>query len=348
MTEHIPPSPAALQEALALSTDILRHLELSDQPLTTSALMAARLARLLNDFEFQRVFQFEAGGYPTTATGLPPDIWRLTEIAGRHYTLRQKDERTKKAEVKTFAYCESIAQLEEQVRSAEQGIAAARDPNVSISSANPNQFVISPLGNTMERRQLRNSISAATMRLAARRSFLYAYVLDKHYELKFSGIASDAFSRIRSRVDAQIGAALPESIRRFSAVYDNLASENPEDWANAVHSCRRILQDLADALFPPSDKPRTTAAGKAISLGPDNYINRLVCFAEDHSSSDRFTDLVGSHLALLGDRLDAVFRAAQKGSHSNITDRTEADRYVVYTYLLVGDLLSLSAGAGAA
>jgi hypothetical protein len=43
----------------------------------------------------------------------------------------------------------------------------------------------------------------------------------------------------------------------------------------------------------------------------------------------------------LGDRLDAVFKAAQKGSHADIVTREEADRYVVYTYMIVGDLMSL-------
>ena len=341
MAENVPPTTAALREALELSSTLLRHLELSDQSLTSCALMASRLARLVNDFEYQRIFQYEAGGYPTAATGVPPESWRLTEIAGRRYQLREQNKVTKKDEVKTYAYLGSVSQLEDEVRGGELGIAAARDPDVSVSSANPNQFVHTPIGNTMERRQLRQGVSLAAMRLASRRSFIYQYVLDKHYELKFSGIASDAFSRIRSRVDARIGEVLPDSIRRFAAIYDNLLSDSPEDWANAVHGCRRLLQDLADALFPPTSEPRVTTTGKAINLGADNYINRLACFAEDHSTSTRFTDIVGSHLSLLGDRLDAIFQAAQKGSHGEIADKAEADRYVVYTYLLVGDLLFL-------
>jgi len=83
----------------------------------------------------------------------------------------------------------------------------------------------------------------------------------------------------------------------------NLASENPEDWSNAVHSCRRVLEDLADALFPPSDEVRTRG-GKQIKSGKENYINRLVAFVEDRSGSERFSELVGSHLDFLGDRLD--------------------------------------------
>lgn len=47
-------------------------------------------------------------------------------------------------------------------------------------------------------------------------------------------------------------------------------------------------------------------------------------FVEDNSASDRFAHLVGSHLGFLGDRLDAVFAATQKGSHATV-GRDEAN-----------------------
>lgn len=45
----------------------------------------------------------------------------------------------------------------------------------------------------------------------------------------------------------------------------------------------------------------------------------------------------------LGERLDSIFQAAQKGSHDVISSQDEADRYVIYTYLVVGDILQLKA-----
>ena len=161
--------------------------------------------------------------------------------------------------------------------------------------------------------------------------------------MKFSGIAEDVFSHIRNAVDERIGELVPSAIQQFAAVHDNLQSENAEDWANAVHSCRRILQAVADAVIPAQSESRVkeTAKGKVeIKLGEENYINRLVCYAEDQSASQRFSDLVGSHIGFLGDRLDAVFRASQKGSHG-VVSRDEAHRFVVYTYMTVGDILSL-------
>ena len=194
------------------------------------------------------------------------------------------------------------------------------------------------------------AMDSATRELASRRTFLHEYAIRKHYEIRFSSLAEDVFGRIRSRIDSSIGQAVPDAVRKFTAVHDNLSSDNPEDWSNAAHSCRRALQDLADAVFPSQDKPTTRIVDgkpKEIRLGPDQYINRLIAYIEDSSESSRFQEIVGSHLGYMGDRLDALFGAAQKGSHSTVT-KEEADRCVVYTYLIVGDILSLGSGMSTA
>ncbi len=51
MSEAVPLSRKALSEALYLSSEILKNIELSELPLTNIALKASRLARLLNDFD---------------------------------------------------------------------------------------------------------------------------------------------------------------------------------------------------------------------------------------------------------------------------------------------------------
>jgi len=48
-----------------------------------------------------------------------------------------------------------------------------------------------------------------------------------------------------------------------------------------------------------------------------------------------------TNLAFMGDRLDSIFSATQKGSHKEICTREEAERYVIYSYLLLGDILTL-------
>ncbi|MCF5736433.1 hypothetical protein GIV17_19850 [Pseudomonas syringae] len=153
------------------------------------------------------------------------------------------------------------------------------------------------------------------------------------------------FERIQHKVDKSVAELIPQAVKKLTSVYDNLLSQNTEDWSNAVHSCRRILQDVADVLYPPraskiiNPGPRQ----REIKLGADNYINRLVAYVEENSASERFEEIVGSHMKYLGERLDSIFQAAQKGSHDVITSQDEADRYVIYTYLVIGDILKLKA-----
>lgn len=340
MSEIIPPSNKALEEALSLSSEILHNIELSELPLANIALKTSRLARLLNEHDIQKIMELEVRGYPSTPSGVPPDVWQLAVMAGRR--CEREDLITK--ETKEYVYTESIEALEQEIKMAPVALEAARDPDISISSSNPYQSVSLPQGHDMERHMIKTGVATASKRLSERRALIYGYALRKHYELKFSGIADDVFSRIRERVDSAVGKTVPAAVQKLSAAYDNLRSENPEDWSNAVHSCRRVLQDLADVVFPPQDEDKIVHAGgkeKKVKLGKDNYINRIIAFVEDHSSSDRFNHIVGSQLHFLGDRLDAVFQAAQKGSHATIISPEEADRYVVYTYLIVGDVLSL-------
>jgi len=339
-SDSVTPSRQALSEALELSADALRDMETAESPLAAVALKVMRLARILNDFSFHATMRYETAGYPTTPRGLAREIFQNAVAAGRQF--EAEDPKTK--EIRSVVYTESIAQLEEQVRIADTALGAARDPDVALSSANPYQPVASPTGNFLERFSIRQAAVTAAQRLASRRGLLYDYVLRRHYELKFSGVADDVFTRTRARVDELIGRTVPDAVKRLASTYDNLRSASPEDWSNAVHSCRRIMQDLADAVFPATgDTTERVVNGKArtISLGQDQYINRIIAFIADRSGSARFADVVGSHLSFLGDRLDSLFRAAQKGSHTTIVDKREADRYVVYTYLLLGDVLSL-------
>jgi hypothetical protein len=336
----IPPNQKAIAEASELSREILSNIELSDIPLKNIALKASRLARLLKDVDYQRIFLYEASGYPTAPDGVPPDVWKLGVTSGRIEQI--KDPKT--GNITETMVCQSIESIEKQLQLSDVALAAARDPDVSISSANPSQYVSTPIGNRIERNSVQINAGQYTKHLAKSRSLIYEYTVRRYYELKFSGIADDIFTRTRQKVDEQIGKLLPDALRKFTSVYENLLSDNQEDWANAVHSCRRILQDLADVIFPPTEKPKVLEINgkkKEVLLGQEQYINRIIAFIEDHSDSERFKEIVGSNISYLGNRLDSIFKASQKGSHSEITLREEADRYVIFTYLIVGDVLSL-------
>ena len=330
---------SASQEALALSNDLLADLELSRLPLSNCFMKASRLARLLGDFDTLRTFQYELEGYPRSPDGISSDIWSLAENANRVY--KEKDSKTET--ITERCYTNSIERLESTKATAETRLALTELKPVSISSANPNQHVRAPMANIHERNSAQATILKASSRLAARRAFLYAYVLRRHTELRVSSPAEDIFGSYSQTVDNLLTQYIPEDLVKIDSIADNINSNNKEDWANAAHTCRRLLQALADSLYP-AGKDKIIGTGKktkTIKLGPDNYINRLVCFCEDNTKSGVFISLVGSHLSFIGDRLDSIFSGAQKGSHSSL-NLDEAKRIVIFSYLVVGDILQLA------
>src|ERR1700733_5338285 len=89
----VPPSAEAASEALKLSEEILRNLELAEIPLTNIALKTSRLARLLNDFDIEKIMYLEAAGYPVEGGLLTAENWRLAVDAGRRYIDKDGTER---------------------------------------------------------------------------------------------------------------------------------------------------------------------------------------------------------------------------------------------------------------
>ena len=332
--EKIPATKKALNDALRLSEEIIKNIELSEIPLSNIALKTARLARLINDFEMIEIMEYEISGYPTSPSGfVPKDKWKLGIKANR---LKSEDSTQ-------YIYQESIEQLEGELDFNKIAIEVARDADISFSSANPRQSPSTYTGNWKERTDIRERNIIASQRLASRRSFIYQYVLQKYLELEYSNIADDIFANIREKVEKKIGKLVPESIKRFNAVYDNLKTENTEDWSNAVHSCRRILEDLANAVYPPTEDKKIEIEGnkKIIKLDRTHYMNRIMEFIVEVSKSKSLTSIIGSQVKFLEDRLYSTYEASNKGTHSTIVSKDEANRIVLYTYLLIGDILSL-------
>jgi len=330
----VPPSREALAEALSLSEAILANLDLGGVSLAAICLKTARLARLLNDVDMERIFSLDVSGYPRP---LSSEDARLGRLAGRTVTNEYGREAFR---------VRGVGALEEELELRKVQLGAASDPDYSFSSGSE-LIVPNPPSNRDERIAIVQAAAAAREELDARREFVHAYVRRTNSELKFSTIPADIFSRARERVDGSIGKHLPDSVDKLAAIYNNLLSESSEDWSNAVHGCRRLLVALADALFPPTTETWTVLVeGKEqeTKLGAQEYKNRLLAFVGDHSASASSVHLIGSHIGFLVDRLDAICDVANIGSHEVVVKRADADRYVIYTYLLVADILDLKGG----
>lgn len=209
--------------------------------------------------------------------------------------------------------------------SSEEGLRQARD-SVDHAKSGKNPFDQPSF--------YRQAVLTHQKEIADWKWWFHGFATGVYHEARLGVLASTVFDRVRARVDPAVAKYLPAGAKKLASAYENLRSENAEDWANAVHTCRRLLKDLADSLYPATSDPK---------YSDDKYINRLAQFVTSRSGSETFAKVVGAQIEYLGHRLDAIYDATNKGSRADV-DRDEADRYVLYTYLFVGDVLSLASG----
>ncbi|MCQ2795375.1 MAG: hypothetical protein MJ214_04145 [Bacilli bacterium] len=313
------------KECLELAEEIISHFELSDLPAENIILKCLRLCRLLNDDYGVKLFEYESSGYPSSPDGIPCDVFNnYCRAAGRIFELKENNVNEERANTKILPL------LDQEFLALKLALENSRDPNISISSSNPNQYVSNPMGNWAQRNSIVSQISENRQTYYKVRGKLYGYILNKRNSLIYSNIVENNFSRYKSIVDTELTSYCPEALKKFISSYDNLTSSNEEDWANAVHSCRRIIKDLADKLNPASQEDS--------KLSDEKYINRLIHFISKQCDSKTYCNLIGATLENIGKRIDAIYDASNKGTHENVT-KDEAERIIIYTYLLVGDIL---------
>ena len=256
------------KEILQLAEETLTDIELSRLPLSNIALKASRLARLTNNLDLEKIFEYESGGYPMEKNGIKPEIWNLGLKANRI---------TKNAEGKEVMSCYSLAVIENRIHANQIALEQTQDRNISMSSANPNQFLYSPPTNEKERSSRVQNINSDTTLLAERKAFIYSNVKRIYFDLKFSNFTESIWLKMKNKIDLYIREVIPDETQKLTAIYDSLNDDNPEKWATALTTCRRLLKTIADKLYPPSDIPIQKGKQK-INIGEDNYINRFIIY----------------------------------------------------------------------
>jgi DNA uptake protein ComE-like DNA-binding protein len=156
-----------------------------------------------------------------------------------------------------------------------------------------------------------------------------------YHRLEFSTSASTVFDVIKESIDDKLVSLAPELGEKLMLSFENVsAGKNQENWSQALTTCRRLLEELADKIYP----PRETALNNR-QLGKTQYINRLWAFMDEKIESESNKKLAKAHIDLIGSYLDATHKITNKGVHSEVT-RFEAIRTVLHTYLVIGNILA--------
>ncbi len=205
------------EEMLELSNQILKDIEMSKIPLSQVCLKAKRLSRLEGDEKYQKALDLEVSGYSKIKLAdLPNEEKELAEFTNRIEINN---------EGKNILDNMSIEQIEVHIDHYQKS--NSRSENYNLFHKN-----------------------IYTRKISRRRKFIYDYVLNKNTELCFGSNIETAIDNLIKRIEKIIIKYLPDGAKKINSAMDNLQSTNPEDWANAETTMRRILSDLAKKLEP--------------------------------------------------------------------------------------------------
>ena len=118
-----------------------------------------------------------------------------------------------------------------------------------------------------------------------------------------------------------------------------MSERETEAVSQALSTCRRVIDNFADAIYPPSggtDK----LSGTEVKVGSEQVKNRLRIYVEKNATSKSRKEKIFKIISFLYDRLGA-------GVHDDV-DVGEAKAIVLQTYLLMGEILSLDESSIAA
>ncbi|MFE4195394.1 hypothetical protein ACFRJ9_06000 [Paenarthrobacter sp. NPDC056912] len=175
------------------------------------------------------------------------------------------------------------------------------------------------------------------------RQDVYNYLLQTETSLHSGKPSSSVFERGLEYVRASLAEYAPAALEKFAAAEASLAAGTPEDLTHALTSTRRMIKDLADALYPPTGQTIIGEDRIERVMNDDAYRNRLIQFAKEMLGNSLSGKVLGETLASYGKRISNLDSMANKGVHSDVT-ASEAEQCVIWTFMLAADLLRIADG----
>lgn len=170
-------------------------------------------------------------------------------------------------------------------------------------------------------------------RLAYVKGKCHKYLTDLYNRLKFSGTVASGFDLLKNAVDDKLLDLDPEIAEQLMLAFRSVSSDSKEEWSQALATCRRLLESLADILYPPTDE---NINGRTFKQ--NQYINRIWRFMDVAIESKSNKDMAKAHLDYLGSWMAADYTLTCKGVHTEVS-QLEATKAIFHIYLMLADLL---------
>ncbi|OQK17550.1 hypothetical protein AU255_06665 [Methyloprofundus sedimenti] len=319
-----------IDEARKVGEALLDDLETSSSPIDAILMRAKRLARLMRDSDAQLWLDLETRGYPTDFSFSDLGTCRQYAVSGGRLTVEDSK-----------YYSQSLPEIEANAESDEallDSLRTTRTPNTKVKN-----FIEKDATEALMSTQLKIQFNqkknyASTKSLySSMKLAVHSYATDTYLAIELGDVAEDIFESTRNIVDAFVRSHCPNAAEKLIAINERMSDGSTESRSAALTSCRRLLMEVADSVFPARDEEWKDRGGKARKVGVEQYKNRLLAYlAELGESSGSFT-LLESELEHLASRLDDIYNKTCKGVHIDVSEG-EAQLAVIHTYLFIGEI----------
>lgn len=295
--------------ALELATTLLEEIELSTTPVSQQVKKAARLARIVGDSAAATWLGFEINGIVNN------------DVGRRHMARTQRWINAEKHQ----GWWGPVADAEAAIDVRQRQLEASKVDSFSGD-------MILPVSNSHRATQVAIAkIIEDQARIVNRvAGLLHEFVSRTYYELTFSAEQRTLFDRARREIDALLAPTSGHSLEQVDSIYRRLSEGDREAVSQAMTTCRRLIDDFANAVYPPRESIERD--GQVIELGPNRTKNRIMEFFAENVSSASRRQRVRRALADIYERVSAAV-------HDEVTV-DEARFLFLSTYTLLGEILA--------
>lgn len=161
-------------------------------------------------------------------------------------------------------------------------------------------------------------------------------------EITYGKIPQNIFKEFQDNVNRKLSDSNPEAISALNKAYESLGGSHDTERISQVSlACRRLIKHVADEVYPAKSEKYVLKIDNTtvdLSIGTDNVLNRLTAYVDSLNSHNKQHIL--DEIRVLHGFYHGEEGFVNKGIHGEITN-SEAKRLVLYTYLILGDIILL-------
>jgi AbiTii len=300
------------QHITELAKELLDDIELSRIQTEALLLKTSRLARLMGTDEIRNWIWYEMHGYNNS----DPISLKYMGLTGRWVD-----------KTKNIGYWGPLSTQEALLIAEKAKLSAMRTPDVSgeymaLALAGVNQAMSTSVSNIA----VFSGIKSRTLAL------LHRFVSGVYYEKHFDKLSESIFEKYKSGVDNVIANKCGDILQKLPSVMDRLSDGDSESIRQALVTCRVIIDNFADSIFPPTNET-IDIGGNILKLDSSKHQNRINVYVHLREESKSRKQKIRQNLANLYDRLST-------GVHAEVTVE-EARSLLLNTYLILGEILHI-------